>query len=153
MPVLQSILLAERVYIDTQSDRKVLAGTFHDLVLERIPGLFDTGAYLYLAVREIKGTCILQVEFVDCGANKTLLEFDPIPIHAVGSLETIDIVIALPPLSIPDAGLYSFDIFSDNHFLGAFRLTVSAEPVEPAPPIRPKAEPLLPRKERNTTID
>ncbi len=122
MAHLQSIILCDRVYVDAPTGQMVIAGTFHQTEIEEYPAVFPEGATLYLAFRDVRGSCSIQLEYVDLANNETLLTFETIQLHSEDPYATVELAVPLPELPIPQAGPFAFDVFTGETFLGTFRL-------------------------------
>ena len=145
-PTLQALLVADRVYRDGQTGKFIIAGTFNRLCFSKTPpvitppsgqapgkimGGMDAGSpYAYVSLTEVRGKLPLVFRYVDLTDNNPLLvsEFE---VQAKSPLETVELVLPLPRLPIPHAGVYAFEILSGNDPLGSVRLVV--EEIKPPP--------------------
>ncbi|MDR3110516.1 MAG: hypothetical protein LBU65_12660, partial [Planctomycetaceae bacterium] len=121
--VLQSILLAEHIYMDTATNKRVMTGTFNSISVSQFPTEIGGMTSLYMCLRDIEPSDAITIEFVDSSANSVLFEQGAIKIG--GLPEPVEIVTTIDKIKITHAGAYTFDVFTNgNRFLGAFRLTV-----------------------------
>ena len=124
-PVLQAIILADHVYEDMHSGKKVIAGTFCEMAAVSFPSKYNRGAFLFLSLTEFQGKLPITIEYVDLVRNETLLEFGDIIAFANTPLETCELVVELPELPLPHPGTYAFEVFLYDVPLGSFRFVVS----------------------------
>ena len=150
-PTLQALLLADRVYRDGASGKFIVAGTFNRLLFSKTPpvitppsgqapgkimGGMDSGSpYAYVSLTDVRGKTPLVFRYVDLQDNNPLLtsEFE---VKANSPLETVELVLPLPRLPIPHAGVYALEILSGTEPLGSMRLVVE----EMKPPASPGSQ-------------
>ena len=124
-PVLQAIILADHVYEDMHTGKKVIAGTFCEMAAVSFPSKYNRGAFLFLSLTEFQGKLPITIEYVDLVRNETLLEFGDIVAFANTPLETCELVVELPELPLPHPGTYAFEIYLYDVPLGSLRFVVS----------------------------
>jgi hypothetical protein len=79
---------------------------------------------------DVHGSADLVLRFVDLKTNDTLLEMQGLHADAGNPLETVEMVVQIPPLPIPHAGAYAFEVLCDEELVGSLRLLVDAHPAE-----------------------
>jgi len=124
-PILQAIVLADHVYEDMHSGKKVIAGTFCEMAATAFPSKYNRGAFLFLSLTEFQGKLPITIEYVDLVKNETLLEFGDIIAFANTPFETCELVVELPELPLPHPGTYAFEVFLYDVPIGSFRFLVS----------------------------
>jgi hypothetical protein len=126
-PVLQAILLADRVY-EEKTGKKIIAGTFNRVFLSRtanlpaahptnstktiIQGGTDIGCpSVYVSLTDLVPEVDVTLRFVNVSKNQVLLEC-PVKIQCPDRLATIELVLALPPLGriVTEPGTYTLDL-------------------------------------------
>lgn len=141
-PVLQAIVLAERVYTDEGTGKKIIAGTFNGLLVGRIEnksidlpdgskarlilGGTDFGCpSLYISVTDVVEGTELRLEVSDVSKNKVMFG-TKFKFSQTDRLATIEIIAPLPPLGqyIREPGIFSFDLIWNGEILGSHRLIV-----------------------------
>ena len=123
-PVLQAIILADHVYEDMHTGKKVIAGTFCEMAAVSFPSKYNRGAFLFLSLTEFQGKLPITIEYVDLARNETLLEFGDILAFANNPLETCELVVELPDIPLPHPGTYAFEVYLYEALLGSFRFMV-----------------------------
>jgi hypothetical protein len=138
-PILQALVLAEHIYDDRGTGKKVIAGTFNQvlmhapLVEEEPP---DSGAaaivhggrqggspYAYISITEIHTAADLVLRFVDLADNPPIVLFETqVRVETPDPLQTIELVAALPLLPIQHEGAFALEILCENELLGSFRI-------------------------------
>lgn len=124
-PKLQALVLADHVYIDAQSGKKIIAGTFNTLRAKKIPSIFGQATQAFVSVTNIHGAIEFVLRYVDLEDNSVLFESQPIKVDCDNPLSTVDFVVPLPPLPMPHEGVFAFEVYSGAHLLGWLRLTVA----------------------------
>lgn len=155
-PLLQALILADHVYQDAQTGKKVIAGTFNQLFYFRqdkpptpppppgtprkfsIQEMTRAGSpYAYISLTDVRGNVPLQLRYVDLSTNATLLHID-FQVRSEDPLSTIEAVVPVPPLPTPHAGAFALELFTGEEPLGSIRITaVDKTPPRPEPPPAP----------------
>lgn len=140
-PVLQALVLAERIYED-KSGKKIIAGTFNGLLIGKIepkeierndgskgrivPGGTDLGCpSLFISLTDVVTGTELRLEVSNVTKNEVLFG-TMFKIQQTDRLATVEIIAPLPPLGmyVRSAGIFSFDIIWNGEILGSHRLIV-----------------------------
>ncbi|MCH7725800.1 MAG: hypothetical protein IH991_04865 [Planctomycetes bacterium] len=138
-PVLQALLLADRVYRDT-TGKHIIAGTFNKLMFkphgaepkpivkdgeERhvISGGMQAGSpTAYISLTEIRGTTKFELRYVNLERDQAIFRCE-FTIKCDNPLETVEVII--PLLSLPPiAGTHALELLSNNELLGSHRVLV-----------------------------
>ena len=139
-PILQALLVADRIYEDKATGKKVVAGIFHRVgfmravpveVIERdgvksqlVPGGLHAGSpYAYVSLTEIRGKQPFVLRYVRL-ADETPLFQTEFEIQCNDPLQTVEVVASLPPLPANEAGTYALELLWGNEPIGAFRIQV-----------------------------
>ena len=145
-PVLQALVLADRVYEDKPSGKKIIDGTFNRILLNRKVKLVenhptddtkkliraggDIGSpYIYLSLTDLVPETDLTLQFVNVSMNQVVLEL-PFKIKCDSRLATVELAIALPPLTafVNEPGTYSVDLLWNGEILGSQRVVAEDVP-------------------------
>jgi len=124
-PVLQAIILADHVYEDRFTGKKVIAGTFCEMAAVSFPSKYNRGAFLFLSLTGFQGKLPITIDYVDLVKNESLLEFGDIIAFANNPSETCELVVELPELPLPHPGNYAFEAYLYDVPLGSLRFLVS----------------------------
>lgn len=144
-PVLQALVLAERVYTDHPSGKKIIAGTFNEIRLEKfevkeielpdgskrqeiptVPGGIDMGSPMaYVSLTDVVDGTNISLQMVNMTKNEVMYKID-INIRNQDRLATVEIVAPLPPIRpfIHGAGTWSLDLVWRGEILGSHRLLI-----------------------------
>ncbi len=144
-PILQALLLADRVYQDADTGKKIIAGTFNSIGVARpkpaefVPGgsgetrrlikggMHAGSPYDYISVTEIRGQTNLILRYLDLEDNSILLQAE-FEVSCDNPLETVEITAPLPPLPVPHPGNYALELLCgtgiDLELIGSHRLRV-----------------------------
>ena len=140
-PVLQSLLLADKIYEDKSSGKKVLAGIFNRLLLVpgsgplrtkddagneilRIPGGLEPGSpSAYFSITDFQGTAPFVLRYVDLRDSKILLQTG-MEITCKDPLATVEVVVPMPVLPRPHKGVYALELLCENEPIGSVRIVV-----------------------------
>ena len=138
-PVLQALLLADRVYQD-RSGKHIIAGTFTKLTFQKggakpkvvvvdgqerqlIPGGMQAGSpYVFISLTEIHGTVKCSLRYTSLRQDKPLFQCE-ISITCDDPLQTAEVVLPLPSLPLV-AGVHALELFCGDHLLGSHRIIV-----------------------------
>jgi hypothetical protein len=142
-PILQALLLADKVYEDKSTSKKIVAGIFNQMILVGehaqpktvtdefggiktiVPaGMHSGSPSAYISVTEVRRPTTLEVRFVFLDEYEALLHGE-IEVNAPSPLDTVEIVVPLPPLPCNRPGTYALEVLCDDELLGSHRLRVS----------------------------
>jgi hypothetical protein len=144
-PVLQALVLAERVYEDVGSGKKIIAGTFSRILFSRavpqgevtlpngkkqtilMAGADGGSPYAYLSMTDVcKGTELI-LRFVNIEKNIVLFG-TKIVVEEADRLGTVELSLPLPKLPIAEAGLYALEVMCEGEILGSHRIEAEELP-------------------------
>lgn len=130
-PVLQALVLADHVYVDVYSGKKVIAGTFSALFSDRFPCVLGRPTHAYISMTEAEvGLVALELRYVDLSNDQVLMKTD-IEVKSQGPLSTVDFISEVPPIPMPHDGAYAFELLWNNELVGSLRVTVNKVPKAP----------------------
>jgi hypothetical protein len=130
-PVLQALLLADNVYTDAGTGKRIIAGTFDSLRAAELPATFDRVTAAYICLTEVRGEIGVVLRYVDLDDNEVLMEHGPTQVRSDDPLASVDFVVPVPPIPMPHPGVFAFEVHSRNELLGFLRITVvQVEPEE-----------------------
>ena len=124
-PVLQAIVLADYVYFDAPTGKKVIAGTFNHLSASNFPSNLGVSKYVFLSMSGIHGEVALELSLVDLKDGSKLMEIGDLEMESSDPLDTVEMVVELPSLPLPHPGVFSVEVSRGNEVLGSIRLIVS----------------------------
>jgi len=140
-PVLQSLLLADRIYEDSGTKKKIVAGIFNRLVIVpgiqtqlkkdeagnefiRVPGGMTPGSpWAYFSITDFQGDAPFVLRYVDLSDSRVLLQID-LRISCQNPLETIEVVLPMPVLPTPHKGVYALELLCGDEPVGSVRVVV-----------------------------
>ena len=120
VPLLVAALVCDVAVEDPTTGKPNLIGIFDNVNVVRFPT--QRPLYLFVKLADAEGYYDLSVKYVRVSTGEMLAE-------AQGSLQAADrlspssMLIQFPPLAIPDAGIYEFQVWANSAFLGAATLT------------------------------
>src|SRR5436305_905902 len=146
-PVLQSLILADHVYEDKLTGKRIIAGVFNRIirgvrvlrqmgpplqpgqrVLEIPPtGLQSGSPFAYLSLTEVRGANNFVLELVNLADESQLFRSD-LRVDCPDPLLTVEMTVPLPPISPPQAGIYALQLLHNNEILGSLRIIVEDAP-------------------------
>jgi hypothetical protein len=135
-PVLQALLIADNVYTDGASGKRIIAGTFDHFTLSRFPGQLDNWSTIYVSLTEIHKAVPLTLKYVDLSNDHVLAEWK-LRVQAPSRLASADATLRVPPLPLPHPGAYALEVFASEGLLGSLRITAELT-TAPAPPGEPR---------------
>lgn len=116
VPVLVAALVCDVAVEDPATGKKNLIGIFDRIHVAKFPA--ERPMSLYLEVTDAQGNYDTEVRYVQVNSGKLLAGADG-ELHATDRLASIDTAVRFPPLPIPEAGRYEFQIWFNSVFLGA----------------------------------
>ena len=123
-PVLQALLLADQIYTDRDTGKRVICGTFNRIGCREFPCTLDRPTCAFILLVEVVNETWLQLRFVNLENNEILMECNPFRIASDDPLRAQDLVIQLPKFPLPRAGIYSLECWADGTMIGSVRLQV-----------------------------
>ena len=141
-PVLQALVVADRVYVDHATGKKIIAGTFSHFFFIKsgaspeihlpngtkkralLGGMQAGSPYGYISLTDVcKGTKLL-LQFVNLTTNEVLFGTE-LSIDSDDRLQTIEVVAPLPSLPITEPGTYALELVWEGEILGFWRITAA----------------------------
>ena len=123
-PILQAIVLADDVYTDVHTNKKVIAGTFNQLWSHKFPAQLAKVTKAYLVLKNCHGTQRLRIRYVDLKDESVLLESPALELTIGDPLEKHEVVMEIPPLPMPHEGEYAFEVYCNEDFIDSIRVSV-----------------------------
>ena len=121
-PILQAFLLADYVYQDTDTGKKIIAGTFNRISAPSFPVVYPF-CTAFISLTDVKGTISLELQFRNLKTNEVIATFGGIDLHAEDPHQTVELTSQIHGLVFPDSGIFSIDVVHDEEILGSFRLS------------------------------
>lgn len=140
-PVLQALLLADKIYDDRTTGKKVIAGTFNRLLIApnvkfepiegadgnttlQMPGGMEAGSpSAYFSVTECRGQLRFELRYVDLSDDKVYLSTE-INVECNDPLLTIEAVVPMPKLPTPHPGAFALELLCNDEPIGSLRVHV-----------------------------
>ena len=123
-PILQALVLADHVYTDAMSGKKIIAGVFHNLWAAAFPTRFSRWTWAYVCLTELKGSVPITLRYTDLQTNEVLLSTRTLTMQSSDPLQSCELLIQVPPFPMPHAGTYVFEVFAGDESIGSLRITV-----------------------------
>ena len=139
-PKLQALILADRIYKDSESGKHIIAGTFNTLAFERggaepktveidgeerrvVPGGVQAGSpYVYISLTDVRGKINCVLRYVNLKQDQVLFE-TRFSLKCDNPLKTVELVLPLPTLP-PVEGVHALELLCDDDPVGSHRITV-----------------------------
>ncbi|MCH7752760.1 MAG: hypothetical protein IH898_11475 [Planctomycetes bacterium] len=141
-PVLQALLVADHVYDDKVTNKKVVAGIFHDMYFLRReevqqvdlesgkakivipPGGMKAGSpFSYISLTDVRGKQEFDLRYVRLRDDKTIFE-SHFQVDCPDPLATVEVMLPLPPLPADQPGIYALELLWNQEPLGSYRIAV-----------------------------
>ena len=118
VPLVQAILLCDRVYKDDDSTKCVLAGTFNKVRLAEFPAEYAP-ATLYINLSDFSGLHKISFRFKRLVDDMILEESPEFEIYHDDRREHHECIFELPPMEFPEPGRYTWEVvFNRTETLG-----------------------------------
>ena len=121
-PRVQSFILADHVYVDVSTGKKVIAGTFNEVRLRPDQTALERVVYAYLAITNCRGRVALQLRHVDLNDDSTLRESGVLRLDTRDPLRTYEVVMDVPHLPFPHSGFYALEACCNGQRIASIRL-------------------------------
>lgn len=141
-PILQALLVADHVYTDAATGKKIVAGIFHTLRFAKRPpqpleagvggdapmaipigGLQAGSPFCYLSLTELRGRQAFTLRYVFLDEDKVIFSADVI-VEQATPLDTVEAVLPLPTLPATQPGMYALELLWNDEPLGSHRINV-----------------------------
>jgi hypothetical protein len=131
-PVLQAILLADYVYTDQLTQKKVIAGTFNQIQFSEFPA--SVSVCVYAAITNLQGDFTVTFRYSDLDTNEALLTLaGSSTIRSDDRLAVFEFVCYVPQMPAPHPGLYAMELLVDGELVGQSRIRVQGPSFGPPP--------------------
>lgn len=138
-PILQALILAE--HVNWLADgRVVIFGTFNTYRLGNTPPIEEEdhgngkssvtirggqvgSPYAYVSLTDVVDGTKVTLQFVSLSKNRVVFKQD-VTLKCDNRLETVEVISALPPLSINKAGTYAFEMTCEGEIIGSCRVLI-----------------------------
>ena len=140
-PVLQALVVADRVYRDGETGKSIIVGTFTQITtgvpviatanddegreVEFYRGGMKPGSpWAYISLTEVRGRVPLHLRLVDYQTHEAIIQLSFV-VECHNPLITLEFAIPLPELPVPGVGVYGIELTcADGEPLGAWRINV-----------------------------
>jgi hypothetical protein len=135
-PILQALLLADHVYTDKETGKEIITGVFHKVQylsvealkqagnrLPKLPGYRTGSPTAYISLTDVRGKQEFDLRYVDLSSDKPVFEVR-FELQCQNPLETVEMVIPLPPLPSGNAGTFALELVWGDEPLGSHRVLV-----------------------------
>jgi len=123
-PTLQALVLADQIYQDATTGKKVIAGTFNALWTKELPTRFGRETWAYVSLTNLLGEAEVQLRYVDLTNNSVLMETNKISVSSDDRLRTVEMVLPIPRFPMPHAGVFAFEVYAGGDLIGSHRIMV-----------------------------
>ena len=130
IPTLQALVLADHVYQDVMTGKKVIAGTFNRLYVSEFGTNvnFGTITYAFICVTNVEEVVPLELRYVDLSDNSVLLRAAGIEVASKDRFLSNELIVQVPPFPLPHAGVYAFEVHANDKLIGSLRIKVEKLP-------------------------
>lgn len=121
---LQALILADHIYHDASTGKKVIAGTFNAVHPEAFPSKLTRPTYAFISLTDVQGKLPLNLRFIDAKDLRVLIEA-PFEVECKDPLQSVEVIVKMPPLPMPHPGVFTLELHSrQGECLGSLRITV-----------------------------
>jgi hypothetical protein len=127
-PTLQSMILADHIYVDATTGKKIICGTFNHLTVDSFPSQSMISKFALVALTDVHGSVSIVLKYIDLSTGETLVEMQGLEMEADDPLETVEVVVEITSLPMPHAGYYALEAHWNSDVLGILRISVEETP-------------------------
>lgn len=124
----QALLLADHIYRDHNTGKFVIAGTFHQLNVATFPATFGRSVGVFVSLSNVVGKKEITLHFVDAATHEVLLDTRAMEIFGNDPHLPIEFAVEIPPLPLPHAGMYWFQLKTNGIMVGSIQVFVYGPP-------------------------
>jgi len=125
VPTVKAMVVADEIYTDATTGKRIICGTFSQIRAIQIPGVFGKASYVFILLSDGLGEGTLRLRFVHLASNMMLLQSPPLALEFKDPLAVHDIVMQIPPFPLTEEGFYGLECWIDDNLIGSVRLDVS----------------------------
>ncbi|MCC7475555.1 MAG: hypothetical protein IT425_09180 [Pirellulales bacterium] len=145
-PILQALLMADHVYVDAATKKKIVVGIFHRMTFAtkregleapnadgtrqiQVPlsGHLSGSPFCYVSLTEVRGKQPFTLRFVHLDEDRALFQ-TTFEVECNNPLETIEAVFPLPYLPVKGPGHYALELLWGMEPLGCHRIVAVEGP-------------------------
>lgn len=115
-PLLVAVLVCDAAAIDPSTGKKSLIGIFDRVNVGAFPT--ERPLSLYFKVTDAEGRYKIEVRYIHADTDKTLASTEE-EFQFANRLQSRDFLVQFPPLPMPEAGRYAFQLWANSMFLGS----------------------------------
>jgi len=124
-PTLQAFLLADHIYMDVGTGKKIIAGVFFNVRVPKVPFDFP-GCWAYACLKGVPNKFTVQLRLIELNTLETVAASPAMPVeHPAGRLIPHEFMLQVPPLAFQHAGAYDFELVIDDEPLKGCQFTVT----------------------------
>lgn len=124
-PKLQAIVLADRIYTEQHTGKKIIAGTFNTLSSPEFPCDYHTTTFAYICATNVRGRAPMHLRYVDLKTNEILFRSGQFELSSKDPLASIELIVEVPPFPMPHPGVFVFEVVSREEPIGSYRILVN----------------------------
>jgi uncharacterized protein DUF6941 len=123
-PIIQALLLADNVYTDAETGKRIISGVFDTITLSEIPADFPYPTCVYVSLTAVRGEIDAMLRYVDLDSDEVLMEHGPKKLISDDHLASLDFSTPMPPLPVPHEGVFALEVHVNDELIGMVRITV-----------------------------
>ena len=138
-PTLQALLVADRIYVDRDSGKRIIAGVFQRLFVmrgvadfeqaqksERVrrQGAVAGSPFGYASLTDVDGKQIFNLRYVRLADDQVIFEAE-LTASSSDRLSHVEFSVPLPPLPTSPLGVYALELLWESVPLGSYRIIVA----------------------------
>jgi hypothetical protein len=120
-PSLQALWLVEDAAQDPATGKINITGLFDQIEVSRPATHFTAPAFLFFALTEVHGQVDLALRYVDLSDLSLFVE-RLLSVASADPLASTVVCVAAPPMPVPHAGVYAWELWWQNDIIGSSRI-------------------------------
>src|SRR5712671_3475067 len=124
IPAVLAFLLCDQIVTEAQTNKKSIIGMFDRMLVATLPAIHPQPIWIYVKLADGEGEYVYRIEIIKLDSGQAIGRIDTHPTQIKSRLESTDIVLKIPPMAIEELGVYEFQLFANNIWIGRTMMNV-----------------------------
>ena len=122
-PIVRALVLADRVYVERDTNKYVIAGTFNRISAQKYPTAWAAGAAIYYAITNFRRGGNIEIVFREASTATEIFKLEgQVEIQELDPLQVLEGTVPIPPFPLNHPGTYEFALLFEQRLLACVPL-------------------------------